>query len=61
VNGAPTEVPLGHSRFDQTLPTAINKAEWIELAIAKKWEDGVEQEVSENIATYIHLTFLLFI
>jgi hypothetical protein len=46
---APRELALGHSRFDQSFPNAINKAKWVELAICEKWEDCVEEKVSENI------------
>jgi hypothetical protein len=38
-DGTPIELALGHSRFDQSLPNAINKAKWIEMAICEKWED----------------------
>jgi hypothetical protein len=49
---------LGHSRFDQPFPNAINKAKWIELAIGEKREDGIEEKVSENSIFFlvVHLT-----
>jgi hypothetical protein len=47
-DGAPRELALGHSRFDQSLPTAINKAKRVKLSIGEKWKDRVEEKVSEN-------------
>jgi hypothetical protein len=34
-----------HSRFDQSLPKAVDKAKPDELAIAQEWENGVQKEV----------------
>jgi hypothetical protein len=47
-DGAPRELMLCHSRFDQPFPTSIYKAKSIELAIGEKREDGIEEKVSEN-------------
>jgi hypothetical protein len=47
-DGAPWELALGHSRFDQPFPNAINKAKWIKLSIGEKREDGVEEKIPKR-------------
>jgi hypothetical protein len=39
------ELALGHSRFDQSLPTALDETKWIELVIGKKREDRVDEKI----------------
>jgi hypothetical protein len=44
-NGTPRELALGHSRFDQSFPTALHEMEWVNLSIGEKGKDGVEKKI----------------
>jgi hypothetical protein len=38
-DGAAKELAIGHSRFNQSLPTALDESKRVKLSIAEKWED----------------------
>jgi hypothetical protein len=60
-DGAPMELALGHSRFDQSLPTALNESKRVKLSIGEKWEDGIEEKVSENAIVNLAIFSFLFL